>query len=239
MKAYEYKTEIRYSEIDSNGSLSLVSLLDLFQNCSTFHSESIGLGVEYLKSINRAWFLSSWQVHINKMPVFGTKVTIKTWSYGIRYTLGYRNFVLEDESGEVLCCANTLWAYVDTTNFTPVKCPPDTADKYGTLPQYPLKSAPRKIAIPDDMNYEEDLEVKFYFIDTNNHMNNSKYVLVAQEYLPSDFHIEEIRVEYKKSAKLHDILHTYSKLEDGRFTVVMKDDDGNIYATVEFLSETE
>jgi len=236
MAVYEYKTEIRYSEIDANGHLSPVALLDLFQNCSTFHSESLGLGVDYLKKRHRAWVLSSWQVVMNKMPYFAEKVTVKTWSYGIKYTLGFRNFVLENESGEVLCYANSLWAYVDTNTLAPVKCPAEEADKYGAEPAYPMKASARKIVVPDVLIKEPDFDVKYYFIDTNKHMNNSKYVLAAMEYLPDDFNISEIRVEYKKSATLHDTIHPYTQNIDNTFYVVMKDDDSNIYATVQFLA---
>ena len=63
---YEYKTRIRYSEVNSDGILSLPSLLDYFQDCSIFHSEDIGLGLEYLKENNMVWVLSSWQIDIKR-----------------------------------------------------------------------------------------------------------------------------------------------------------------------------
>ncbi|MGN0381038.1 MAG: acyl-[acyl-carrier-protein] thioesterase, partial [Suilimivivens sp.] len=36
---YTYKSRIRYSEIDEGGNLRLETLLDYFQDCSTFQSE--------------------------------------------------------------------------------------------------------------------------------------------------------------------------------------------------------
>ena len=46
---YTYQTRIRYSELDETGHLKTEALLDHFQDCSTFHSEDLGLGVNYLK----------------------------------------------------------------------------------------------------------------------------------------------------------------------------------------------
>ena len=235
MAIYEYKTRIRYSEINSNGILSEAALLDLFQNCSIFQSEAIGLGIEHLKSENRAWVLTSWQIIIDKMPRFNEEVTIQTWSYGIKFTLGFRNFRMLSSEGEVLAYANTIWAYIDTNTLMPVRCPAEVSEIYGIEPPIEMEVANRKITLPEDMQEQNDFEVANYFIDTNNHMNNAKYVLLAQQYLPSDVTIREIRAEYKKSAMLHDIVHTSTHYSDNILTVAMTDDEGNTYATVQFI----
>ena len=42
-------------------------------------------------------------------------------------------------------------------------------------------------------------------------MNNEKYVMLAQQLLPNDFEISELRVEYRKEAKLGDTVISYVK----------------------------
>ena len=42
---YAFDSRIRYSETDSEGYLTLDALLNYFQDCSTFHSEDVGLGI--------------------------------------------------------------------------------------------------------------------------------------------------------------------------------------------------
>ena len=71
-------------------------------------------------------------------------------------------------------------------------------------------------------------------------MNNGKYILVAEEFLPEDFKVESIRVEYKKSAILGDRLHpvVYNKEEDV-VTVALTDDEKKPYAVVEFKRKKE
>ena len=78
---FEFESYIRYSEVDSNRNLSLLSLLDYFQDCSVFHSEKLGIGVDYLNSINAAWVLSSWQIRINELPKLTDRVKVQTWPY--------------------------------------------------------------------------------------------------------------------------------------------------------------
>ena len=45
---YAFDSRIRYSETDSEGRLTLNALLNYFQDCSTFHSEDVGLGIGYM-----------------------------------------------------------------------------------------------------------------------------------------------------------------------------------------------
>ena len=44
---YEFDSTVRYSEVDSKGQMTWLALMDYFQDCSVFHSESVKLGVEY------------------------------------------------------------------------------------------------------------------------------------------------------------------------------------------------
>ena len=70
---YSFNSRVRYSETGEDGRLTLPGVLNYFQDCSTFHAESIGLGGNVLKNRDRAWVLSSWQVVVEEYPVLGTE----------------------------------------------------------------------------------------------------------------------------------------------------------------------
>ena len=96
---YAFDSRIRYSETDSEGRLTLNALLNYFQDCSTFHSEDVGLGIGYMKEIGQVWVLSAWQIVVNRYPQLGEKVRIVTLPYELKAFLGYRNFAMLDEKG--------------------------------------------------------------------------------------------------------------------------------------------
>ena len=110
---YQFDSRVRYSEVDENRRITLLSILNYFQDCSSFHSEKIGFGIDYLKEKQCAWVLSSWQIVLGELPVFGQEITVQTWPYSFKGFLGERNFCIRDEKGEKLAWANTLWTYVD------------------------------------------------------------------------------------------------------------------------------
>jgi len=59
---YSFESRVRYSEVDSEGYITLNAVLDYFQDCSSFHSEELGVGLEFLMKRKLAWVLSCWQV---------------------------------------------------------------------------------------------------------------------------------------------------------------------------------
>ena len=51
---YSFNSRVRYSETGENGKLTLPGVLNYFQDCCTFHAESVGLGGDVLKARDRA-----------------------------------------------------------------------------------------------------------------------------------------------------------------------------------------
>ena len=127
---YTYKSRVRYSEIGVNGNLTLESLVDYFQDCSTFHSEDIGLGIEYLQERHMVWLMSSWQIVIERYPRLCENIIIGTAPYEFRGFIGCRNFWMETSEGERLAYANSIWSLMDTEKMTPAKPPADMLEGY-------------------------------------------------------------------------------------------------------------
>lgn len=94
---YSFDSRIRYSEVDKEGKITLNAILDYFQDASSFQSEDLGIGIQFLKERELAWVLSSWQIEIKRYPFYGEYVKISTWPYGFKGFFGYRNFTMETQ----------------------------------------------------------------------------------------------------------------------------------------------
>lgn len=231
---YSFSSRVRFSEVDAHQELTLHSILNYFQDCSTFHSAATHMDIDELTAYGYAWLLASWQVVINRAPKLGEEITIKTWPYNFKGFLGYRNFTIEDVSGQVCVYANTLWTFLNLSTMHPAKILPDVAEAYPLSPQYPMEVAPRKISLAGEEVPATPIAVQKYQIDVNNHVNNAMYVLLAQEYLPEGFQIIQMRTEYKNAATYGDIIYPYTVMTEDLFQVLLKSQDGTIYAIVEF-----
>ena len=232
---YAFDSRIRYSETDSEGRLTLNALLNYFQDCSTFHSEDVGLGIGYMKEIGQVWVLSAWQIVVNRYPQLGEKVRIVTLPYELKAFLGYRNFAMPDEKGEYIAKANSLWSLLDVTTGKPVIVNEAMRKGYVADEKLDMDYAPRKITVPEGGQLLESIVVKKHHLDTNHHVNNGQYVNIAMEYLPDDFVIRQMRAEYKKQAFLEDVLHPYVVQTENGYIICLQDEEGRPYVSVEFL----
>ena len=230
---YTFDSRIRYSETDETGALSLLGVINYLQDCSTFQSEDIGLGVEYLEEKKRAWLLSSWRIVIDRYPVLGERIKIGTWATSSKGIYGYRDFVIMDLVGNYLVRAESIWFFCDTEKMVPVRVMPEDVAAYGNEEALDLGKAPRKILIPEE--YEEGIPVTIaaHHLDTNHHVNNAQYVDIAREAVPGTKMVKGIRADYKKAAVLGEVLvPRVTKTGEEEWTVVLADEAGEIRAVV-------
>lgn len=230
---YTFDSRIRYSETDETGALSLLGVINYLQDCSTFQSEDIGLGVEYLEEKKRAWLLSSWRIVIDRYPVLGERIKIGTWATSSKGIYGYRDFVIMDQGGNYLVRAESIWFFCDTEKMVPVRVMPEDVAAYGNEEALDLGKAPRKILIPEE--YEEGIPVTIatHHLDTNHHVNNAQYVDIAREAVPCTKMVKGIRADYKKAAVLGEILvPRVTKTGEDEWTVVLADEVCEVRAVV-------
>lgn len=232
---YTFDSRIRYSEADSEGKLTLAALINYFQDCSTFHSEDVGLGMKYLKEKELVWVLSSWQIVVERYPEIGEHVTIGTQPYDLKGFLGYRNFCMTDENGSYVAKANTLWSLLSTRTLKPSQVTEDMLQGYTLAEKIEMEYAPRKIRIPQGGAARDPIVVKKHNIDTNHHVNNQQFVDMAMDFLPEEFIVGQLRAEYKKQAFLGDVLTPYVAEDSGRMIISLTDPAGMPYVIVEFM----
>ena len=171
---------------------------------------------------------------MKRYPKLGENIKVTTIPYGFRGFIGMRNFILETADGERLAWANSYWSFINTETGLPEKLTLADTDPYDLGEKMEMDYAPRKIKLPDDMTSQESFTVQKHHLDTNHHVNNCQYICMAEDFLPEDFKVYQMRAEYKMQAKLGDIICPKAKAETGKVIVSLDDTDGKAYAIIEF-----
>ena len=232
---YRLKSKVRYSEAIAGSKLSYHALFNYLQDTSTLHSEELGeTGADLLKE-DMAWILSFWQVCIDKRPMLSDDITVSTWPYSTRGLFGLRNFQVEDANAEQIIKANSIWVLIQASTGRPIRIPDSVSAHYPDEPKLDMDYCDRKIIVPEEYEEQESIVVPQYFIDTNNHVNNAKYIMLAEQYLPEDFDAKEIRVEYKLAAVLGDLIVPRVTVRDNEVIVALVTSGGQSYATIQFI----
>ena len=245
---YSFDSRIRYSEVDEEQKLRLVSLLDYFQDCSTFQADDLDISMDYLKTMDLAWVLNCWQIDVERYPREGEKVTIATNPYKCQSFLGYRNYAMFDAAGNRIAVANTIWTMLNMVTGKPADIPEKVIKAYEVSEKLDMDYLPRKVKVAAGLVplVGDPLPVRRSDIDFNRHVNNAQYIRMVIDCLPQDLHdavmpASRLRVEYARPAHLGDVMvpHIY-KLPEGGAVVRLQDasnPDGVGFATVELTRQ--
>ena len=237
---YRMDGRVAFSQINERGYLSTVGILDYLQDCCTFHSEDVGYPVEDLVRQHRGWFVTSWQIKVHDLPKHGERIVIRTLPTLARGMLGERFFFIDNaDESHTFIEVKSLWVYMDTEQYKPVRVPDGMAEAYALDPVPEGEWGSRKISLATDVAEVYDFEVANWQLDTNHHMNNKRYVEQALMLLPSDFRIGGMRIEYKKQATLGDRIHVRQGMLDNGMQVQLCDDTGELYFVMDFYRSNE
>ncbi|SFQ01197.1 Acyl-ACP thioesterase [Butyrivibrio proteoclasticus] len=239
---YTFNSRIRYSEVDREGILTLESLIDYFQDCSTFQTQDGPASMEYLRSLNLAWVLNSWQIEVKRYPKLCEEVVIGTIPYELKGALGLRNFFMDTKDGERLAVANSVWTLFNFEKNYPARVTPVITNAYPLSDKLDMNYGDRKIKVPEtgQINACEDIVVRKHNLDTNNHVNNGQYIRMAMDLIKDRAGIIiSMRAEYKRQAYLGDVLKPVvienKTSNNSIYTVSLNNTDGQAVCIVELI----
>lgn len=234
---YDYTQRVGFSHTDNKRVMTIEAMIDCFQDCSCFQAEKLGIGFDYLESENLVWILNYWQIEVKQYPGFYDKIKIATYPYDFKGFFGYRNFFIENETGEKVVLANSVWTLMNWEKKCPARLTQKLLDTYGKEEKLPMEYSSRKIALPDlaecICRREDEVQIKKHHLDSNQHVNNGQYIRIACEYLPTDLTITKLRTDYRKQAVLDDMVYPIVYQKDGVYTIALCDREDNPYAVVE------
>lgn len=237
---FSFDTRVGFSQVDAERNIKVEALLDLFQDCTCFQAEKLGVGFEFLEPKHRAWLLNSWQIDVIRFPKFNDKITIGTMPNSFRGFIGERNFVAKDELGEILVMANSVWTFMDMENMRPARILPEFLEVYELEQKLPMDYCGRKIKLPDEIDGFElkkhrEFKVREYHLDSNQHVNNGQYVHIASGFWGRGNNIKRLRVEYRRQALLGEWMIPVSYEKDEICMVALNDEENRPYAVIEVI----
>ncbi len=234
---YSFGGRVRYSECDDTGRLSLVSLMNYFQDCSTFQSESLGLGISRLAEERLAWVLALWRIEIDELPPFGAPVEVRTWCYEMTRAHARRNFELRGEGGRSLARADSQWIVYDVERGRATRVPEHQLVYASAEPPLEMGPLDRRMRAEGEGVSCPSVVVGARSIDTNHHVNNAQYVLFAEDALDGlgvRPRPATLSVRYCAQARLGDVVTPVAHARADGWDVSLNDAAGASFALVRF-----
>ncbi|SEK80935.1 Acyl-ACP thioesterase [Butyrivibrio sp. ob235] len=247
---YSFNSRIRYSETDIENYLTFESLIDYFQDCSTFQTQEGPATIEEMAKKGTAWVLNSWQVVVNRLPGLGERVVTGTVPYELNGFFGLRNFYMDTEDGERLAVANSVWTLINMEKGTPVRIDDDIIATYPLDEKLPMDYASRKIRPVEgaEIFKAPSKIIGMHHLDSNLHVNNGQYIRIALQafdYVAEKNDLDklrklaksrekiQIRAEYRQQAHLGDEVQPVVYVGEDSYLTYINDDAGKPYAIIE------
>ncbi len=220
MYSLDYKVTV--SMCDADGRLKLFSALQMMQDCSELWKTSEPVYDQYFTENGMAQLLASRQVEVVRVPQYKENLKVTTSVFDINPMFGFRNTFIYDANGLPCYKSWSTGAFVKLDTGKLNKISDELVANFNREPKLEMNYADRRIIVPKiNPTSTVSYVVQRNDIDYNRHMNNANYIRLALEALPDDFEVRNMRVEFKKPAKLSDelILEVVNQSDDTIFVV--------------------
>ena len=218
MEPYRKQYKILSSDTDALRRLRLSRLLTFLQEAAIAHTEQLGAG--RAKTLDRGllWVLTLQQVAVTRLPEYDETVTLESLPGEMMHTFFPRYYRLTDECGGALVNASALWMLMDCKTRSMAFPEEVGVEIHGVRPDWAI-ALPRAPKLPQG-GEPQPFTVPYSYVDLNGHMNNTRYLDLAEDRMPPalrEKNICEILTEYTGEAKLGETLRLTSQADETTF----------------------
>lgn len=205
--------QVPFFETDISHQVKLPHLLAIALQVSSQQSQSLGNADDVVfERYKLVWVITDYAIKIERLPTYNEEITITTEAIAYNKLFCYRDFEVTDASGQLLLSIRTTFALMDYESRKVAEVPDDLVAPYGADKIRKLLRGPRyqPLEDPEQVLYH----VRFFDLDMNGHVNNSKYL----EWMLDVFDLEFLttytpaKIDLKYVKEIHhgkDILSEY------------------------------
>lgn len=162
---------------DFRGKATLPMIGGFMLQAATKHAEERGFGYSSMTSKQRVWVLSRMAIEMFEYPKNDTVMVIKTWVASVNRILTERYFAFEDEEGNSIGYAKSLWASIDLTNRKPTNVLElEGLSDYIFEKENPIAGMGKIPLLKDNYKKATEFVVNYSDVDINKHLNSMKYI---------------------------------------------------------------
>ena len=201
---YQMKMKIPFDMADMNGHIKLPDVILLSLQVSGMQSIELGVSDKaILENYNLVWIITDYDIEVVRLPRFAEEITIETEALSYNRLFCYRRFTIYDESGQELIHMMVTFVLMDRDSRKVHAVEPEIVAPYQSDFDKKLIRGPKYESLNEPIS--KDYHVRFYDLDMNGHVNNSKYLDWIFEVMGADFLTQyipkKINLKYVKEVR--------------------------------------
>ena len=201
---YQMKMKIPFDMADMNGHIKLPDVILLSLQVSGMQSIELGVSDKtILEDYNLVWIITDYDIEVARLPHFAEEITIETEALSYNRLFCYRRFTIYDEAGQELIHMMATFVLMDRDSRKVHAVEPEIVVPYQSDFDKKLIRGPRYEPLEELVS--KDYHVRFYDLDMNGHVNNSKYLDWIFEVMGANFLTQyipkKINLKYVKEVR--------------------------------------
>ena len=201
---YQMKMKIPFDMADMNGHIKLPDVILLSLQVSGMQSIELGVSDKtILEDYNLVWIITEYEIEVVRLPRFAEEITIETEALSYNRLFCYRRFTIYDETGQELIHMMATFVLMDRDSRKVHAVDPEIVAPYQSDFDKKLIRGPKYANLEAPIS--KDYHVRFYDLDMNGHVNNSKYLDWIFEVMGADFLTQyipkKINLKYVKEVR--------------------------------------
>ena len=201
---YQMKMKIPFDMADMNGHIKLPDVILLSLQVSGMQSIELGVSDKaILEQYNLVWIITEYDIEVVRLPRFAEEITIETEALSYNRLFCYRRFTIYDEAGQEIIRMLATFVLMDRDSRKVHAVEPDIVAPYQSDFDKKLIRGPKYANLEEPIS--KDYHVRFYDLDMNGHVNNSKYLDWIFEVMGADFLTQyipkKINLKYVKEVR--------------------------------------
>ena len=201
---YQMKMKIPFDMADMNGHIKLPDVILLSLQVSGMQSIELGVSDKaILEDYNLVWIITDYDIEVVRLPRFAEEITIETEALSYNRLFCYRRFTIYDESGQEIIRMLATFVLMDRDSRKVHAVEPEIVAPYQSDFDKKLIRGPKYDSLNEP--FSKDYHVRFYDLDMNGHVNNSKYLDWIFEVMGADFLTQyipkKINLKYVKEVR--------------------------------------
>ncbi len=232
MDYYLYNCHIDASMVDNHANLRLDGLFNIKQTMITEYLKQFNVDNVMLKqNFNSAWLITKSVININKMPIWGDDIVIKSYVIEKRSAKIILETKAYDKLNNILFYAHDEMCPINLLTRRIIRL---DDIKYNPIIIESNNELLFELIETNDLNISSDILVKYTDIDFTNHTNNVSYIRFIINDLGLDFfekyNISKINVRYLNESRINDKLTIYKHINDRNIVLLIKNNDTDIFS---------
>lgn len=216
---YYHTFQVSSKDCTKHKTIKLPNLLDHMQEAAWSNAIALGFSTIDLMENNITWVMNRMRTEIHRLPNHREEIRVETWPAAMDKYFTKRDFRVWGDNEELLVEATSNWLVMDIST-----------RKLIAIPEY-IKEAKFVVdrnnvpPISSKINYDRNLttqsrniQVSWFDIDINDHVNNIKYYQWILDSLSGDYlenhRLKKIDITFKHEGKYGDEFESKSYLDE-------------------------